>query len=124
MFNWLKHAFSVESTDSAVPSAAQARAIDFVCREIVRRQMTLPTQMMLESSMPLHFLSGQMLRFFEPFLATLLDPVEIEDFATFVEQRGAVEYICRRMDALQLKQRDAQRGLCPQRREDEAPAEP
>ncbi len=101
MLNWLKHAFAVDSAGAAVPTAKQARDIDVVCREIIRRRMTVPTQMMLESSMPLHFLAGQMLRFVEPFLGTLLDPVAIRDFATFVEQRGAVEYICDRLEELQ-----------------------
>ena len=55
MFNWLKHAFAVEAAGPAIPSSSQAAAVDAICREIVRRQMTLPAQMVLESSAPLHF---------------------------------------------------------------------
>jgi hypothetical protein len=102
MLNWLKHAFSVEVSNLILPSPAQAKAIDAVCREIVRRQMTLPAQMFFESSAPLHFLGGQMLRFFEPVLAAVLDSVEIHDFASFLEQRGALEYICQRLEDLQV----------------------
>ena len=101
MLNWLKHAFSVGSSGPAIPSATQAAAIDAICREIVRRRMTLPAQMMIESSAPLHFVTGQMLRFVEPFLGVLLDPAAVRDFASFVEQWGAVEYICNRLEELQ-----------------------
>ena len=102
MLNWLKHAFASETSTTAVPTVSQAETIDRVCREIARRQMTLPAQLLFESSLPLHFLAGQMLRFVEPFLAILLDPAEIRDFAAFLEQRGSVEYICRRLDAGQV----------------------
>jgi hypothetical protein len=101
MLEWLKHAFAVESSDPPIPSATQAAAIDAVCREIVRRQMTLPAQMMLESSAPLHFVTGQLLRFVEPFLAVILEPAAVRDFATFLEKRGAMESICLRLEELQ-----------------------
>lgn len=101
MFQWLKHAFTVEASGPPIPTPPQAVAIDAVCREIVRRQMVLPAQLMLESSAPLHFVTGQMLRFVEPFLGVLLEPAAVEDFATFLEKRGAVEYLCRRLEELQ-----------------------
>ena len=103
MFDWLKHAFAVK-TGPAVPSESQAKTIDLVCREIIRRRMTLPAQMMLESSKPLHFLSGQMLRFVEPIIGSLLDPKDVREFATFLEQRGSVEYICDRLGVIQEKE--------------------
>ena len=101
MINWLKHAFAVESSDVVVPSATQSVSIDLICGEIVRREMTLPVQMLLESSKPLNFLTGQLLRFTEPFLGVLLDPAAVRDFAAFLERKGAVEYICRRLEELQ-----------------------
>lgn len=102
MLKWLKHAFSVSSPSNPPgPSAVQAKIIDAVCQEIVRRRMILPAQMLFESSSPVHFLSGQMLRFFEPVLGTVLDSAGIRDFASFLEQRGALEYICQRLAELQ-----------------------
>ena len=101
MLDWLKHAFSAGSPGVVVPSTAQADAIDRVCCEIVRRRMTLPAQLMFESSAPLHFIGGQMLRFVEPVLGVVLDAKEIRDFASFVEQRGSMEYICKRLEALE-----------------------
>lgn len=101
MWNWLKHAFAVERDSMAIPTEAQSKAIDHVCREIIRRGMVFPSQMLLETSAPLHFLTGQMLRVAEPILGALVDQNAVRDFATFVERRGAIEYICRRLDQLQ-----------------------
>ena len=100
MMNWLKHAFAVEPAGPVEPSAAQAVAIDAVCREIARRGMTLPAQMALDSSAPLSYLAGQSLRFFEPFLGAVLDPAGVREFADFLEKRGAVEYIAKRLEAI------------------------
>ena len=98
MLSWLKHAFAVEPSGPVEPSPVQAAAIDSVCREVVRRRMVLPAQMVLDSVGPLGYLAGQSLRFFEPFLTTVLDPVGVREFATFLEKRGAVEYIARRLE--------------------------
>ena len=100
MFNWLKHAFAVESSGVVEPTPRQAAAIDAVCREIAKRGMTLPAQMVLDSSGPLGFVAGQSLRFFEPYLALVLDPVGVREFAQFLEKRGAVEYIAKRLEAI------------------------
>ena len=101
MLAWLKHAFSTEPGGPAIPSAKQTELIDRVCREIGRRQMVLPAQMLIESSAPLHFVGGQMLRFVEPFLTVILDPAEVREFATFVEKRGATEYLSERLQQLE-----------------------
>ncbi len=110
MFNWLKHAFAVEPAGPVEPSAAQAAAIDAVCREIARRGMTLPAQMVLDSSAPLSYLAGQSLRFFEPFLGAVLDPAGVREFAGFLEKRGAVEYIARRLEAMSTQTNDQSAG--------------
>ena len=101
MWEWLKHAFAVESPGPPVPSPSQAIAIDVVCHEIVRRKMVLPVQMMLESSAPLNYVIGQMLRMVEPFLGVLLEPTAVKDFVSFLEKRGAMEYLSRRLEELQ-----------------------
>ena len=101
MWNWLKHAFAVEPNTIATPTAEQSSSIDLICHEIVRRRMTLPAQMFIESSAPLHYLGGQTLRVFEPFLGVLVDPNAVRNFAAFLERRGAVEYICQRLDEIQ-----------------------
>jgi hypothetical protein len=103
MFSWLQHAFAIEPAGPAHPTPVQAALIDRVCQEVVRREMTLPAQMILDTSGPISFVVGQSMRFFEPFLMTVLNPNDIREFATFLERRGAVEYISLRLDSLSPK---------------------
>ena len=104
LFAWIRHAFAIEPAGAVQPTPLQASAIDRVCREIVRRELTLPAQMMLDSSVPLSYMAGQSLRFFEPFLTTVLEPASIREFAAFLERRGALEYISQRLE--EMKTRD------------------
>ena len=85
---------------AARPSSAQPAEIDAVCRKITWRAMALPAQRMFDSSAPLGYLTGQSLSFIEPFLDAVLDPAGVREFASFLEKRGAVEYIAKRLEAM------------------------
>ena len=63
----------------------------------------MPARMVLDSSAPLGFLAGQSLRFFEPFLTTVLDPVGVREIAGFLEKRGSVEYIASRLEEISIQ---------------------
>ena len=100
-WSWLKHAFAVDPPGPAVPTSDQRAAAEIVCREIVRRRMTTPSLGFLESSRPLNFLGAQVLHFFAPFVEAFTDREGHRHFAAFLEQRGAVEYLCRRIESLE-----------------------
>jgi hypothetical protein len=80
---------------------------------VVRRRMTLPAQMVLQSSTPVHFLAGQLLRFFEPVLAIALDANETRAFAAFLEQPGSVEYIGRRLEEFERAETELPKSAAP-----------
>ena len=94
MFQWLKHAFAVESQEVAEPTEEQKPVIEFVCGQIVKRNLTTPSLVTLEMCRPLNFIGAQMMHVFAPFLAMLTDRKGHEHFASFLEQRGSIEYIC------------------------------
>jgi hypothetical protein len=54
--------------------------------------------MTLEMGRPLNFVASQAIHFFRPILSVVLDTRDIKEFATFLEQRGSVEYLCRRLE--------------------------
>lgn len=111
MLDWLKHAFAVQSAVPIAPTAVQLEIIDRICHEIVRREMTLPAQMAIESSAPLSFLTGQFLRVLEPFLSTLLDAEAIREFADFLEKPGAIEFLCQRLQSIQQSNRTTKKQV-------------
>ena len=98
---WLKHAFAVEPPGVAEPTDEQRDVADRLCMAIVRRHMTAPALVFLEMARPLSFVGAQTLHFFMPFLSLLADTQAPAHFATFLEQRGAIDYLCRRLERLE-----------------------
>jgi hypothetical protein len=94
----LKNAFAVDKPGPAEPNDRQRELVDTVCKAVVRRQMVTPAIMVLEMSRPLNFVAAQVIHFFRPIISVVLDTDAIKEFATFLERRGSVEYICRRLE--------------------------
>jgi hypothetical protein len=98
---WLKHAFATDPPGPAEPNDTQRRVVDVICREIVRRRLTTPAQMLLEMSRPLNFVSAQLLHFFQPFATVVADAATYDEFTAFLEQRGSLDYISGRLDSIE-----------------------
>jgi hypothetical protein len=98
---WLRHAFAVDPPGPAQPNDAQRQLVDRLCREVIRRRMTTPAHMMLEMGRPLNYMSAQMLHFFQPFMTVLTDQAAYDQLASFLEQRGSIDYISGRLEALE-----------------------
>lgn len=94
----LRNAFAVDRPGSATPTARQTELVDKVCRVVVRRRMVTPALMTLEMCRPLNFVAAQAMHFFRPIVSVVLDGPSIAEFATFLEHRGSVEYLCRRLE--------------------------
>jgi len=56
--------------------------------------------MAIEMGRPLNYLSAQVLTFFQPFLAIVGDSSAYERFTSFLEQRGSLDYVAARIEAL------------------------
>jgi hypothetical protein len=84
-----------------VPNDTQRDVIERLAREIVRRRLTAPAVLTLEACSPLNFVSAQALYYFQPFVASLADARAYDEFARFVEQRGSVDYIRDRIEAME-----------------------
>ncbi|MGD9856555.1 MAG: hypothetical protein AB7U20_16530 [Planctomycetaceae bacterium] len=99
--DWLKHAFAVGTAERLEPAVEQSEVVDRLCGEIVRRGLTTPAIVYLEMSRPLGFLAAQAIHFFTPLIAALTDAQEHRHFADFLEQRGAIDYLLGRIDAIE-----------------------
>lgn len=100
---WFKHAFAIDPPGPAEPTEAQRVVVERLCREVVRRRMTTPAQMILEMGRPLNFVSAQAMHFFQPFVTVLADPTAYNQLSAFLEQRGSLEYISDRLQALETR---------------------
>lgn len=102
----LAHAFAVEKPGPAKPAPAEAEVVDRVLREVIRRQMTTPASIFLESIRPMTYLGSQAMHFFGPFMTVLIEPQAYRAFSSFLEKRGAVDYLLMRMEALDSRKSD------------------
>lgn len=98
---WLKHAFAIDPPGAAMPTARQAEVIDRLCREVVRRRLTTPALTMLEMSRPLNFVTAQAILFFDPVVAAVTDADGHREFAAFLEHRGSIEHLARRIEEME-----------------------
>ena len=100
---WLKHAFATDARGPAQPNEGQRLVIERVCREVVRRRLSAPALLTLEMSRPLNYVTAQLLHFFQPFLVILTDAAAYDQFTTFLEQRGSMDYIAERLEAIEAE---------------------
>lgn len=92
-----KHAFAIEQ-GAVEPNDRQVELVDKVCKAVVRRGLIVPALMALEMSRPLNYVASQAMHFFRPIVSVILDGPSIGEFASFLEQRGSIEYLCQRLE--------------------------
>jgi len=107
MWQWLRVAFFIEPSGPALPTDAERDVIDRVCGVVVRRGLVTPALVFLESVRPLNYVSAQTLHFFAPFISALGDTQSFNEFAHFLERRGAIDYLCQRLEEL-VRERNSQ----------------
>lgn len=96
-----RHAFALDPPGPAQPTEAQQPVIDRVCTEVVRRHLSVPALAFLEMSRPLNNLAAQAIHFFSPVLSVVVTGDEHRRFAEFLEHRGSIDYLCRRIEECQ-----------------------
>lgn len=112
-WDWLKHAFAVDGEPPLAPTPAQAALVDKLCRLVVDRGLAAGALVFLESARPLGYVSAQAMHFFAPLWGALGDPRHAQELAAFMEHRGAVEYVCQRIEALARERRTSASGNNP-----------
>ena len=97
----VKHAFAVDPPGPATPTPEQQPAVDWICMQVAKRHLTTPGLIALEMSRPLNYVFSQTLHFFSPGAWAIFGQRNFEHykhFAAFMEHRGAMEYLERRIE--------------------------
>lgn len=74
--------------------------LEQVAQYIVKRRLSAPAILVLESMKPLSFLGGQLMAFFGPFVHLIVDARSYNTFAEAIERREHVEHLISRIEAL------------------------
>jgi hypothetical protein len=83
--------------------------IDGLAAKVVRMGMVVPAILFLESSKPLSFLGSQAMVFFEPFVKTFFTADGYTRLSRLMEDRGNVEVLIRRIEALEAEAQEVRR---------------
>jgi len=97
----MKHAFAVDPPGPQEPTPAQFAPLDRICRRIAESRMALPGIVALEMARPLVYLSSQLMHGMSPVIWAMARKESFENYrliAEFLERRGSVEWICRRIE--------------------------
>ncbi len=97
-----KHAFAIDGAKLEDYDAALLRKLaDFV----VRRNMSVPAIMFLESVRPLNFVGSQAMVFFKPIISRFFTSAEYDKLATILEKREVIDLLIKEIE-LKAKQND------------------
>lgn len=97
----LRNAFAIERAEVAEPEPKARDAAERILVEVVRRRLTPAALFLLESGRPLNRVSAAAMHFFRPFASLVVDDEALRAFASFLERPGSVEWLCRRLEALE-----------------------
>ena len=88
----LSHAFSTKP-EAEVFTCEDLLLLDRVADAVVKRGMTAPATIFLESLGPMNFLGSQALYFLTPIIEWALDTKEIEHVARLLERRATIPHL-------------------------------
>lgn len=77
--------------------------LDKMANFVVEKDLAVVAIMFLESIRPLHYLGGQAIIFFEPFLSILINEQKIVLFREAMEDRRYLEYLINKIEELNNK---------------------
>ena len=90
-----KHAFATEGVKfEDCDTALISKLAGFV----VRRNMSVPAVMFLESVRPLNFVGSQAMVFFKPILSRFFTREEYDKLATILENREAIDLLIKEIE--------------------------
>jgi len=118
----IKFAFSTGTEEEFKPTEKQKEVADFVTSEVVRRQMASPALLFLETIRPLNFIGSQVMHYFQPIVSAILTTDRYSQFASFLEHRKSVDYLCERIEFYE-NEKDKKDRLSSEKKKDPKPIE-
>ncbi len=77
----------------------EEQVLERLAKQVVKRGMTVPAIIFLESIKPLNFIGSQMLVFFEPIVQSLFNFKDYNTFRSALEKRESVEILIQKIEA-------------------------
>lgn len=98
---WWDHAFAVDPPEHAITEDDEALA-EKVATFIVKRKLTAPAIMMLETGRPFNYIGSQFLVFLSPYISIIFSNTkEFDRFTQFIEKRNSIPCIIQHIEQLE-----------------------
>lgn len=120
----LKNAFAVDPPGATEPTPEQQPAIDWLCKQIAKRRLTTPGLIALEMCRPLNYVGAQAMHVFQPFAWALATEKGHENYvhlSQFLEKRGSMEYMMRRIEHFEAEYEGEERRRAAEQRQPPPP---
>ncbi len=91
----IKHAFAI---DGARLDDCDIALIRKLADYVVRRNMSVPAVMFLESVKPLNFVGSQAMVFFKPIISRFFTSAEYDKLATILEKREVIDLLIKEIE--------------------------
>lgn len=93
LLDGLRHAFALDPSAPDSYSPEDHALIERLADAIVRRGMSAPAILFLESAQPLNYVASQALTFLQPFLSVCFNPSDCERAARMLERRSTLDLL-------------------------------
>ena len=90
-------------TDAVQITPEQEQMLDKIAQTIVRRGMSVPAVLFMETLKPLNFIGSQALVFFGPVIESLFPKNGVYDFAELMEDRDNVDRLLLKIEELESR---------------------
>ena len=102
MIRRLMHAFAIED-ESRPLTEREADLLDRLAKAIVKRRLSAPALLFLESVRPLNFIGSQALHFFAPFAKALVQGKDYDTLTVLLERRRGIDGLLERMEKIEAE---------------------
>jgi len=99
----LKHAFAIPQAEQ--PSPEERRWLEQVAERVVKRRLSAPAVLMLQSAKPINFLGSQLLAFFKPIISMVLPAEKCDQAAELLSKRESIETLARMIEEREQRNR-------------------
>ena len=94
---------------SQTPKFSDEEIFFKIANTIVKRGVTLPAILFLETMKPLNFIGAQMLVFFGPFLESLIPGEQLYRFTELMEDRKSVDKLLAEIERLEDEKKEREK---------------
>jgi len=90
--------------------------LEKIAGTVVKRGMSVPAVLFLETMKPLNFIGAQIMNFFGPFLESLVPGEQLYRFTEMMENRNNVELLIQRIEDMEDMKKQAEKDAAEEKR--------